>query len=88
MNLTEIRAKIGTDLADPDKDILTPDMIDRAVDRAVSDLSRFFPREQIYDATLEYFNGDDLATNVWINKYCLKDSSNGGPINLTRISRS
>jgi len=33
MNLTEIRAKIRTDLADPDKDILTPDMIDRAVDR-------------------------------------------------------
>jgi len=33
MNLTEIRAKIRTDLGNPDEVILTPDMIDRAVDR-------------------------------------------------------
>ncbi|MBF6610256.1 MAG: ribonucleoside-diphosphate reductase, adenosylcobalamin-dependent, partial [Chryseobacterium sp.] len=25
-------------------------------------------------ATLKYFNGDDLATRVWVNKYALKDS--------------
>ena len=23
----------------------------------------------VYNATLEYFNGDDLATNVWMTKY-------------------
>jgi len=70
MNLTEIRAKIRTDLANPDKDILTPDMIDRAVDRAVSDLSRFFPREQIYDATLVFEVADESFTSsfgTWVN---------------------
>ena len=25
-------------------------------------------------ATLEYFSGDELSTDVWIKKYCLKDS--------------
>lgn len=26
-------------------------------------------------ASTEYFNGDDLAANVWVNKYALKDSA-------------
>lgn len=30
-------------------------------------------RQQVYDITLEYFNGDTLKTNVWIDKYCLKN---------------
>lgn len=30
---------------------------------------------QIFPKALEYFGGDELATNVWINKYALKDSS-------------
>lgn len=30
--------------------------------------------EEVKKATLEYFNGDELATNVWIEKYCLKDN--------------
>ena len=29
--------------------------------------------EQVKEATLEYFNGDELATNVFMTKYCLKD---------------
>lgn len=29
---------------------------------------------EVYESTKEYFNGDELATQVWINKYCLKDS--------------
>ena len=29
--------------------------------------------EALIDAT-KYFNGDELAANVWINKYALKDS--------------
>lgn len=33
-----------------------------------------YSREEVYNATLKYFKGDDLATNVWINKYALKDS--------------
>lgn len=33
-----------------------------------------YDREDVYSSTIEYFDGDDLATNVWINKYALKDS--------------
>lgn len=29
--------------------------------------------EEVKKKTLEYFGGDDLATNVWIDKYCLKN---------------
>lgn len=29
---------------------------------------------EAYDATLEYFNGDELAARVWVSKYALKDS--------------
>ena len=31
--------------------------------------------EEALEASVEYFNGDELAANVWINKYALKDSS-------------
>jgi len=31
--------------------------------------------EEVKKKTLEYFSGDDLATNVWIDKYCLKNAS-------------
>ena len=30
-------------------------------------------REKVEESTLEYFDGDELATNVWTSKYCLKD---------------
>jgi len=30
--------------------------------------------EEAYQASLEYFNGDELAARVWVNKYALKDS--------------
>ncbi|MBP5724952.1 MAG: adenosylcobalamin-dependent ribonucleoside-diphosphate reductase [Bacteroidales bacterium] len=29
--------------------------------------------QEAYDSTLEYFKGDTLATEVWLNKYALKD---------------
>ena len=29
--------------------------------------------ENVKSATLEYFKGDELATNVWMTKYALKD---------------
>lgn len=34
-----------------------------------------FKREEVYSATLEYFKGDELAANVWIDKYCLKEKA-------------
>ncbi len=30
--------------------------------------------DQVYDATLKYFKGDELAARVWVSKYALKDS--------------
>ena len=33
-----------------------------------------YTREEVYKESIEYFNGDTLATDVWINKYSLKDS--------------
>ena len=35
---------------------------------------KVYLRKDVHEATLKYFNGDELATGVWINKYCLKDS--------------
>lgn len=34
--------------------------------------------EDVYKSTLDYFNGDDLATNVWITKYCKTDIDENG----------
>ncbi|MDP2723063.1 MAG: adenosylcobalamin-dependent ribonucleoside-diphosphate reductase [Bacteroidales bacterium] len=33
-----------------------------------------YSHEDAFAASVEYFNGDTLAANVWINKYALKDS--------------
>ena len=30
--------------------------------------------DDVYKASLEYFNGDELAARVWSSKYALKDS--------------
>lgn len=35
-----------------------------------------FTKEEVEKECLKYFNGDELATSVWINKYCLKDENN------------
>ncbi|ADY52055.1 ribonucleoside-diphosphate reductase, adenosylcobalamin-dependent [Pseudopedobacter saltans DSM 12145] len=34
-----------------------------------------YTQEEAFEASLEYFKGDDLAARVWVNKYALKDSS-------------
>jgi ribonucleoside-diphosphate reductase alpha chain len=39
-----------------------------------------YKREEVYKATLEYFKGDILAADVWVNKYSLKDTVDGGRI--------
>ena len=31
--------------------------------------------QEVYEATLKYFDGDELAARVWASKYALKDSS-------------
>lgn len=34
--------------------------------------------EDVYKSTLDYFNGDELATNVWITKYCNTEVTDDG----------
>jgi hypothetical protein len=50
--LTVYRENIGTDLGDAAHSIWSTTEIDRACERAVSDLSRFLPREKVYEVTL------------------------------------
>ena len=38
----------------------------------------FYKRDEVYDATLKYFKGDTLATDVWVNKYSLKNTTPDG----------
>lgn len=33
-----------------------------------------YTQEEAFNASLNYFKGDDLAARVWVNKYALKDS--------------
>jgi len=33
-----------------------------------------YTQDEAFEASVKYFNGDDLAARVWINKYALKDS--------------
>ena len=33
-----------------------------------------YSQEDAFEASVKYFNGDDLAARVWINKYALKES--------------
>ena len=35
---------------------------------------RTYTSDEAFQASLEYFRGDDLAARVWVNKYALKDS--------------
>ena len=35
---------------------------------------QIFSYEEAYDASLQYFKGDQLAARVWVTKYALKDS--------------
>jgi len=38
------------------------------------DARKTYTYDEALKASIEYFNGDDLAASVWINKYALKDS--------------
>lgn len=39
-----------------------------------------FKRDEAYEASLEYFKGDSLAADVWVNKYALKETLNGDTV--------
>ncbi|QRR02811.1 adenosylcobalamin-dependent ribonucleoside-diphosphate reductase [Dyadobacter sandarakinus] len=39
-----------------------------------SPTERTYTTDEAFQASLQYFRGDDLAARVWVNKYALKDS--------------
>ncbi|MBT8286456.1 MAG: adenosylcobalamin-dependent ribonucleoside-diphosphate reductase [Bacteroidia bacterium] len=42
--------------------------------KAIPAKRKSYAQEDVYKSSLAYFDGDDLAAQVWINKYALKDS--------------
>ncbi|MBL4560332.1 MAG: ribonucleoside-diphosphate reductase, adenosylcobalamin-dependent [Bacteroidales bacterium] len=38
------------------------------------EMNETFNQEEAFQASFQYFNGDELAARVWLNKYALKDS--------------
>lgn len=63
MNIAEYRAAIRLDISDPDdaNKLLADVKLDRALTRAVADLSRFLPLEKILEVTLE----KDVSAEAW-----------------------
>ncbi len=53
-------------------DVLPEEKIDNIVEKNQLDVPK---KESILDRATEYFKGDSLAANVWMNKYALKDSN-------------
>ena len=37
-------------------------------------MKKSYSHEDAFNSALNYFNGDELAARVWVNKYALKDS--------------
>jgi len=54
--------------------MLTSTMISKVI--AVEDKrqERTYTFDEAYKKSLDYFNGDELAAKVWVNKYAIKDS--------------
>jgi len=38
-------------------------------------MNKMYSEKEVRESTLKYFKGDELATDVWIKKYCLKDEN-------------
>lgn len=49
------------------------ELIERKIEEKENKLKKY-TRDELIKSCLEYFNGDTLAAEVWINKYALKDS--------------
>lgn len=48
---------------------------------------KIYSKQEVEKSTLQYFNGDSLATDVWIRKYCLKDEKNYYELNPDDMHR-
>ncbi len=46
----------------------------KEIDLKTKNVSKTFTYDEAFNKSLEYFQGDELAARVWVNKYALKDS--------------
>ncbi|MCU4157897.1 adenosylcobalamin-dependent ribonucleoside-diphosphate reductase [Carboxylicivirga sp. A043] len=46
----------------------------KEIDLKTKNVSKTYTYDEAFEASLEYFQGDELAARVWVNKYALKDS--------------
>jgi len=71
MDLTAMRSALRTELKDTASNIWSDSELDRAVEKAVSDLDRFFPLEKMYEITLDFEVKDEVwtagsAAGAWV----------------------
>ena len=48
--------------------------IDNKLIHIITVEKKTYSYDEAYNASLEYFKGDELAARVWVNKYAVKDS--------------
>jgi len=47
----------------------------KEIDLKTEKVKKTYTYDEAFNASLEYFQGDELAARVWVNKYALKDSA-------------
>ncbi len=45
----------------------------KTIDLKSDKMKKVYAHDEAFDSSLEYFQGDELAARVWLNKYALKD---------------
>lgn len=92
--LTEMRADIRLDLKDTSVLLLwSEDELQRCIDRAVADLSRFLPRQKTYDVTVDYDVDDEAFTtpadadpDYFVDNVTLNGETAGATLSIAHIS--
>jgi len=46
----------------------------KKTEKETREVRKVYTNDEAFQSSLEYFNGDELAARVWVNKYALKDS--------------
>lgn len=64
MYLEDAKSRLWIELSDESKELFTQDILDRAIQKAVSDLSRFLPLDSVYEVTLVFEVTDEAWTSA------------------------
>lgn len=54
--------------------LLDKNLTEKTTETAMTDQRPIYTQEEAFESCVKYFDGDELASQVWINKYALKDS--------------